>query len=202
MLVKICGITNIEDATNACEFGAWAIGYIFFKGSKRYVEPEKAGEISSKITSKKIGVFVNETIENIIEIANLAKLDIIQLHGDETVHFINELKSQINLEIIKAFRVKTQQDTQQIDEYSQVADYILLDSFDEKEYGGTGKAFNWDLAKQANQKDIRLILSGGINPDNIKQAIAEVNPFAIDVSSGVEKQKGLKDIDKLKELFR
>lgn len=201
MLVKICGITNVEDAKSACELGAWAIGYIFFKGSKRYIDPSKAGVISSKIQVEKTGVFVDETFENIIHIAKLAKLTKIQLHGSESPEFCRSLKEITSYEIIKAFRVKDKNDIQQIDEYKAFVDYILLDSFDKDEYGGTGKSFNWDLAKLAEAKEVKLILSGGINPENIKEAIAQINPFAIDVSSGVEKQKGLKDFDKMKSLL-
>ena len=193
--VKICGITNIEDALLAQELGADAIGFIFYQKSKRYVSPEIAESIS-KILSPflmKIGVFVNEKIEEINNISTRVKLNAVQLHGEESPEVIDK----INLPVIKSFRINNEFDFSILNKYKNVS--FLLDSFSKDEYGGTGKTFNWDLIP--NEFKNKIILSGGISIDNVEEVIIKISPSAIDVSSSLEEYPGKKDHQKLKQFF-
>lgn len=201
--VKICGITRTEDAIAASSLGAWAIGYIFAPQSKRYIPAAYAGEISAKIPAKiqKIGVFVNEEIDKISNTIQTAGLSKVQLHGEESPEFICRLKEKSKIKIIKAFRISCRNNIEILDKYRHCSDYFLLDSYCEKEHGGTGKTFNWKLAKEAKSFGIPIIIAGGITPDNVVSAYEEVKPYAIDLSSGVEKSKGIKDHEKLRNLF-
>lgn len=201
--VKICGITRVEDALCACQNGAWAIGYIFVKESKRFIEPKNAGDISKNLPDniEKIGVFVNSSIEEIEQTTKIAKLSKIQLHGDETPEFCNTVKERTGLDIIKALRIRSEKDLEKIIDYKNIVNIILLDTYSEKEYGGTGETFDWELAQTAKKYNLPVIIAGGLNPQNINCAYNEVEPFALDVSSGVEIEKGIKNKDKIKELF-
>jgi phosphoribosylanthranilate isomerase len=196
--IKICGITRFEDALCAKEMGAWAIGFIFYNGSKRYIDPQKAGEIASAVGEniEKVGVFVNCPKEDIVKISNTANLTMIQLHGDESPEFCREF----NLPVIKALRIKTEKDLECIKDYKNAAFAVLLDTYSPKEYGGTGKSFDLAILKNISFSETNIILAGGINPENIKSYKA-LKPYAIDVSSGVESQKGIKDKEKIKQLF-
>lgn len=202
MRIKICGITRKEDAMLAAELGAWAVGFIFVENTPRYISPEIASEIICKLPENlnKIGVFANMSAEGIknIEKTGITK---IQLHGDETPEFCEKLKASSEKEIIKAFRIKNIQDLEIIKLYKEKISYILLDSFSENQLGGTGKSFDLEIAKKAKNFGIPVILAGGLNPDNIKQAYETVKPYALDVSSGVESVKGIKDSEKLRKLF-
>ena len=195
--VKICGITNLEDAESAINFGADALGFVFYEKSKRYIEPENAREIISSISDSilKIGVFVNEEIEKLKSIMKLTDLDMSQIHGDESPDYCKLLTQ----EYIKAFRMKDSSSIGDISRYE--TDYILLDSFSESEYGGTGKSFNWDLIKQADLSNKYVIISGGLNSGNVKEVIRLAEPYMVDISSGVEKYPGKKDPEKLKEFI-
>jgi phosphoribosylanthranilate isomerase len=201
--IKICGITDNKNAILAANAGAWALGFIFVKNSPRFINPEKAAEIILRLPEKieKIGVFANLQIENVINIVKTVKLSIIQLHGEESPEFCSGLKKELKKPIIKAFRLKDKNDLQKISDYKNIVDYILLDTFSEIELGGTGKVFDWNLAVEAKKQEIPLILAGGLNPENIISAIKTVHPFACDISSGVEAQKGIKDKDKIIALF-
>lgn len=201
--IKICGITRFEDAQLAASLGAWAVGFIFVKESARYISAQNVFEITSKLPEKieKIGVFVNSTLESVVQCAKIANLSMVQLHGEESAQYCLELKNKLDLPIIKAFRVKSKDDIEQIEQYKDIVSFILLDSYSEKEHGGTGMVFDWNLALQAKGLDIPLILAGGISPKNINEALEQVSPFAVDISSGVEKEKGIKDHELLKQLF-
>ena len=201
--IKICGITTLEDALLVAELGAWAVGFIFVKSSPRYVEPEKAAEIIEALPEniEKIGVFVNPTIDEIQSIIHKVKLTKIQLHGNESKEFCTTLKNSTGLSIIKAIRVKEFDDLKIIQNYKETAVAILLDSYSPQEFGGTGKSFNWEIAVEAKKYGIPIILAGGVNQDNIKEAYSKLKPYAIDISSGVELKKGIKDHKKLKDLF-
>ena len=190
--VKFCGFTNLEDALAASRLGIHAIGFIFVKNSPRYIEPEEAAEITSKLAPfiLRVGVFCNTSLSKIEEIASICKLDIIQLHGDEPPSFCKKIKEKIR--IIKALKIKGRESLDVITEYN-FADAILLDTYKEDMSGGTGETFDWDIAREARKFGIPVILSGGINPGNVKQAIEEVNPYAVDASSGIEKSPGVKD---------
>ncbi|WP_186575955.1 phosphoribosylanthranilate isomerase [Aquibacillus kalidii] len=191
MQVKICGITSVEAAKQAVASGADYIGFVFAK-SKRKIDKDKAAEIASHIptTIKKVGVFVNEELETIRDIASTVGLDYVQLHGDESPAFCK----QIGYPIIKAFQIKEKGDLEKLTEYS--CDYFLLDSPAGKYRGGNGEAFDWSLAKGLTDLKGKVILAGGLHVGNVRQAIAEVGPVGIDVSSGVETD-GIKDLQKI-----
>jgi phosphoribosylanthranilate isomerase len=193
--VKICGITNLEDALLCEKLGADALGFIFYDKSKRYLEPKTANDIIIKLSpfTLKVGVFVNETPENINVISNLAGLNLVQLHGEETP----KQMAEINLPIIKAFRVSDDFNFDILNDYKNC--YFLFDSYSISEYGGTGKTFNWDIIPE--HLKAKIILSGGISSANIKRIINGINPYAVDVSSSVEEYPGKKSEIKLKEFF-
>ncbi|MCG6880818.1 MAG: phosphoribosylanthranilate isomerase [Deltaproteobacteria bacterium] len=193
--VKICGITRIADAEKAVELGANALGFIFAESARR-ISPEKAREITQRISPfiKTVGVFVNETSSTIREIIQFCGLDLIQLHGDETVSDCAELGSGI----IKAFRVKGEETLAQITPYKEHVRAILLDTYQKGLDGGTGKTFDWHLACQAKKIGIPMVLSGGLHTDNVQEAVQAVNPSAIDISSGIEKAPGVKDHEQMR----
>ncbi|SPD76321.1 N-(5'-phosphoribosyl)anthranilate isomerase [uncultured Desulfobacterium sp.] len=190
MKVKICGITNIEDALKAVELGIDALGFIFAK-SPRKVEPEKAAGIirSLPLFIKTVGVFVNEEPNRIRQIVDLCGLDIIQFHGDEPPEVLAEFAPRA----IKAFRLKDESSLEPIKSYQGKVRATLLDTYSDNKFGGTGKTFDWGLAIKAKAFGIPLILSGGLSPDNIQEAIRAVQPYAVDVNSGVEEGPGKKD---------
>ena len=191
--VKICGITNLEDALLSAKFGADALGFNFYPKSPRYISPEKACEIIEKLPKKvlKVGVFVNENLKKISEIATIAKLDAIQLHGEETPEFVRDLKAKTNLEIIKAFRVSPEFKPEDVSQYE--VDAILLDAYNPKEHGGTGETFDWEIAKKVQEIFPKMYLAGGLSHENVRSAIWDIKPFAVDVCSGVEEARGMKD---------
>lgn len=185
--VKICGITNLEDAIFACEYGTDALGFVFYKKSPRYIIPEQAGEIIKNLPPfvTTVGVFVNESHAEIDRYINLTGITTVQLHGDEPQDFIDK----IGLPVIKAIRIRDEKDIKIMAKYSVSA--FLLDSFTDS-YGGSGRTFNWNIAKKA-KKYRRIIVSGGLTPENVVSAIEIVRPYGVDVSSGVESRPGKKD---------
>ncbi len=195
--VKICGITNLEDALLSAKFGADALGFNFYKPSPRFILPEEAREIIEHLPENilKVGVFVNENLEKIIEIAKIAKLDALQLHGEETPEFARELKSRTNLEIIKAFRVSPEFKPEEVLQYE--VDAILLDAYNPKEHGGTGETFDWEIAKKVQEIFPKMYLAGGLTHENIIRALYDTKAFAVDVCSGIEINGGIKDKVKL-----
>ncbi len=190
--VKFCGITRKVDALTASRLGVHALGFIFAKESARYIAPDLASRIIAELPPfvLKVGVFINEEEENINNIISLCKLEIIQLHGDESAKFCNKFHGKTR--VIKSISVKKDSVLRMVEKYNSV-DAILLDTHDDKLKGGTGKSFDWEIAKEAKSFGKPIILSGGLNPQNIKEAIADVNPYAVDVSSGIEKSPGIKD---------
>jgi phosphoribosylanthranilate isomerase len=194
--IKICGITNLEDALLAVDLGADALGFVFYKESKRYIKPEEAYRIISKLPPfvSTIGVFVNQELDEIKEIKEKAGFDTIQLHGDESPDFCKKLGERL----IKAIRVKDSINLEEIESYP--AQAILLDTYSTKSYGGTGESFRWEILKDLNTSK-RIILSGGLTPENAARAIRIANPYAVDVSSGVEEYPGKKDPEKLKKFI-
>ncbi len=195
--VKICGITNLEDALLSAKFGADALGFNFYEKSPRYISPESAREIIEQLPANvlKVGVFVNESLEKIVEIARIAKLDAIQLHGEETPEFARELKAKTNLEIIKAFRVSPEFKPEDVLQYE--VDAILLDAHSLKEQGGTGEIFDWKIAKKVQEIFPKMYLAGGLTHENVIRAIYDTKTFAVDVCSGIERVYGVKDRVKL-----
>jgi len=188
MKIKICGITSVADAMAAAECGADAIGFIFVQSSPRCISPESAGEIVGALpgTILPVGVFVDASRRTITATVAASGIRGLQLHGDEPP------KSTLgwNLPIFKAHRVSASFAIEHLDRYAVEAH--LLDTYMEGSRGGTGKTFNWDVAVTAGRAH-RIILSGGLNPENVERAIHYVRPYAVDVSSGVERQPGVKD---------
>ncbi|MFC1562490.1 phosphoribosylanthranilate isomerase [candidate division KSB1 bacterium] len=195
--VKICGITNVQDAVSVAEAGVNALGFVFYPKSKRYIVPEKAREIIKELPPfvSTVGLFVNEKKENVVDILRKCPVDVLQFHGDETPEYCN----QFNIRIIKAFRVKDDFSYDIFSGYSTCA--FLLDGFAYGEYGGTGVSFDWDIAVMA-KKFGRIVLAGGLHPENMEAALKKVRPYGIDLSSGVEVEPGIKDIDKVKEIVK
>ena len=193
---KICGITNLDDANVAVENGASAIGFIFYEKSPRTISINNAKSISKHLpkTIARVGVFVNHEKDFIRLAISEVPLDMIQLHGDETPDFCN----QFDVAILKALRIKNEASLSVMDQYD-VAGF-LLDTFSNDQYGGTGETFDWSVLNRKFKTPI--ILSGGLNSENILDAIDAVNPSAIDVNSGVESSPGKKDYNKLKSLFK
>ena len=186
--VKICGITNTEDALMAVEAGADALGFVFFPGSPRYISPEQANAIIRSLPPfvQTVGLFVNEEMTTVNAVADQCGLDLVQLHGEESPDYC----AAVNRRIIKAFRVKDASSLDDIRKY-QVAGY-LLDAWSPSAHGGTGTTFNWEIAARAAASHC-IILAGGLTPENVAAAVATVNPYAVDVSSGVESSPGKKD---------
>ncbi|MBL8711685.1 MAG: phosphoribosylanthranilate isomerase [Alphaproteobacteria bacterium] len=201
MRVKICGLTRSEDAAAAQNLGAWALGFIFYPKSKRFISADAAKSIIATLpASRPIGVFVNQTGEA-IGIAKDAGLKGIQLHGDETPDDLRRVRAAFSGTLIKALRPKSEADLQAIAGYKGLADYILLDAAVGNEYGGTGHTGDWSLAQKATAFGIPVIVAGGLDPDNIAAAYAQTKPYALDLSSGVEASPGIKDHAKLQALF-
>lgn len=191
--VKICGITNLDDAMFAATSGTDALGFNFYSKSPRYISPEDAARIIEQLPANvlKVGVFVDESAESIIEIVGITGLDAIQLHGNETPNFVRALKSRASQRIIKAFRVFEGFSPESVREFD--LDTIFLDTFSSSEYGGTGEVFNWEIARQVQEHVPKIYLAGGLSPENVCAAIRAVRPYGVDVCSGLERGKGLKD---------
>jgi len=195
--IKICGITNIEDALFAVEAGADALGFVFYEKSPRYISPEAVKQIVSELPPfvTTVGLFVNATIETIEQTMRLTGVSVIQLHGDETPAdciFAGH-------PVIKAVRIKDAGSLIGIEKYRVSA--LLLDAWNDQQYGGTGESFDWQLARKLTGKQ-PLILAGGLNPDNVAEAIRVVDPYAVDVSSGVEESPGRKDHGKIHKFIQ
>ena len=195
--VKICGITNREDALMAVEAGADALGFVFFQGSSRHITPDQAAAIIGQLPPfvQTVGLFVNEELATVNATADHCGLDLVQLHGNETPDFA----AAVTRRIIKAFRVKDATVLDHLADFPRAAS--LLDAWSPTAYGGTGTTFNWDIAaRAAGQRPI--ILAGGLTPDNVAQAIRAVSPYAVDVSSGVECSPGRKDPELVRRFIR
>ncbi|TET36848.1 MAG: phosphoribosylanthranilate isomerase [Planctomycetota bacterium] len=192
MIVKICGITNIDDAMAAVDSGADMLGFVFARSPRR-VGPQTAREVIRNLPPgvDKVGVFVDEQIEHVREIADLCSLNYVQLHGLETPEYAREL----SVPFIKAFRLKDESVLEQIEAFG--ADKFLIDSYDPNLSGGTGKTADFRLAARAAELG-DAILAGGLNPENVAEAILKVKPYGVDVSSGVELRPGRKDHEKVK----
>jgi phosphoribosylanthranilate isomerase len=194
--VKICGLRRIEDIEYVNKLRPDYVGFVFSK-SRRIVTKESAKVLISNLVAgiKTVGVFVNENIETVCEIAKSLDLDVVQLHGDEDASYVDNLKRVLNVEIWKALRVKNSQDLL----FETNADKILIEGFVKDIYGGTGITFDWKLIENFEFKK-PLVLAGGLNALNVEEGIRRVRPYAVDVSSGVETD-GYKDFEKMKEFI-
>ncbi len=194
--IKICGITNPEDADFCIQSGADALGFVFYPSSSRFILPETAGEIVRSLSDIfcPVGVFVNETFDNIMRTVEIACLKGVQLHGPEKPELIVKLKSE-GILVIKALFAGKKPFIEDALQYP--ADAILVESPGKSAWGGTGDAWDWSVARNVPGNS-PLILAGGLNPDNIETAIDLAKPDAVDVSSGVELKPGIKDHDKVR----
>lgn len=196
--VKICGITNPQDALMAAGLGVDMLGFIF-ASSPRQVTPRQARDIIHALPPfvKTVGVFVDEEIKSMQDIMNFCGLDLIQLHGNEPPHVCKEFMPHT----IKAFRIKDELSLQAIKPYHGKVKALLLDTYSEEKKGGTGKTFDWDLSVRNRGMEVPIILSGGLRPSNIQRAISTVQPYAVDVNSGIEECPGKKEPLLMKELM-
>ncbi|MEA2436671.1 MAG: phosphoribosylanthranilate isomerase [Thermoleophilaceae bacterium] len=201
--VKVCGITSQDDAKLAADAGAWAIGMIFTDESPRRVEVATAAEIGAAMRRRVelVGVFLNAPLDEVVEIADLCSLTAVQLHGEEGPTYCGEVGHRTGCKVIKAARVRDRASVQALRAFRVGVDYHLLDAYAEDAAGGTGKTFSWSLAKERGAGP-PLILSGGVTPDNVGEAIAAVRPFAVDSASGTEASPGVKDPAKVTALVR
>lgn len=195
-LIKICGITNKIDALEAAKLKVDMVGFVFYKKSKRYVDPKLAEDIINELPAsmEKVGVFVDEEEPRVLEIAEDAGLTMLQFHGDEAPGYCGNFRD--SYKAMKAFRLKDKNDLKKINDYD--TDFYLLDNFKTDSIGGTGESFDWKILKDF--EILRpVILAGGLNSDNVGRAIKEIAPFGVDVSTGVEKFPGKKDPDLMKK---
>lgn len=223
--VKICSLTRTEDAALALELGAWALGVIFAPESPRRLDLKRAAEVLAPAADaepgaavsmgaggvgrdarpigavERVGVFVNAEPGEIAEAVAACGLTAVQLHGEESPDRCLEIRKRAGVPVIKALRVAGPEALERVVQFD--TDYILLDTYDPGRRGGTGEVFDWSLAASLPEvvRSGGLILSGGLNPDNILEAARMVSPFALDVSSGVESAPGVKDSEKLHRLF-
>ncbi len=198
--IKICGLTSKEQAVEISLMDVDALGFILYPPSPRYIESEKLTDIIKHLPpfTKSVGIFVNESQENVVSIVRKTGIDLVQLSGDESPEYCNALSDQ-GIQWIKGLRVKDSTDLENLKHYS--SDYFLLDAWSDKEFGGTGKTFDWNLIHKQD-KEKKLVLAGGINEKNVQEAIRKVKPYALDVSSGVEISPGNKSIEKVKNLLK
>lgn len=203
MRVKICGLTRVDQAVAIAELGATDIGFICVQKSPRYITPENIKPIVLALPKKvgKVGVFANQTVEEITAIARTSYLTTIQLHSDESPQFCEQVRELLSdLEIIKALRVRDRQTLETAKEYEAVVDALLLDAYHPEQLGGTGHTINWqDL--QTFKPSIPWLLAGGLKPENIQQALMQLQPNGIDLSSGVEDAPGQKNLDTVTKLM-
>ena len=197
MRVKICGITRVRDAVAAVDAGADALGFMFFQNSKRNVLPSVAAEIIRELPPfvARVGVFVNPAQELVQSIIETTGIDTLQFHGDEPPEFC----AQFDFKVIKAFRIRDRDSLRDCTAYRDFA--WLLDSHVDGAQGGTGVAFDWNVAAEAVKLSRMIILAGGLKPQTVAEAVSRVRPYAVDVSSGVESEPGKKDHQKVREFI-
>lgn len=207
--VKICGITNIDDALAASDLGADMIGFNFYEKSPRCIVAEKAREIGVKIKQrypvKTFGVFVNEDLDEAVRIALYANIDVIQLHGDESPFYCEQAEIFSGLSIVKAFRKNAEVTLDLINGYESTHENdifdlkgVLVDAYSPSAYGGIGELTDWNFARSLVENSLRLYLAGGLTPENVADAVRSVRPYAVDVASGVESAPGIKDHEMMK----
>ena len=196
--VKICGITNYDDAAHAAILGADYLGFNFYELSPRHVDESEVKRFIGRLPKnvRKVGVFVNHNPDTVKKIVKNLDLDLIQLHGDETQDYCSKLKAETKKQVIKAFRIKEKEDLKKIKHYN--ADYFMFDTHEEGIFGGTGRTFDWKIIKGVNKP---FFLSGGLNPKNVKEAIRTAKPYAVDAASGIEINPRKKDNKKMERFI-
>jgi len=192
--IKICGITNLQNAREASELGVDALGFVFFSESPRYIKPKKARTIINLLPSfiLRVGLFVNASKEEVLSVISESRVNMLQFHGDEDENFCN----QFNLPYIKAISFQDGVNLLECCQLFASSSAILIDTYSQKMRGGTGKTFNWDLIPK--QLPLPLIIAGGLDSKNVSSLINSVNPYGVDVSGGVELDKGIKDYNMMK----
>ena len=195
--IKICGITNAEDALAAAQFGADALGFIFAPSPRRIV-PEKARQIIKVLPPlvQRVGVFVDEDLGEVSSVAGMCGLDILQFHGSESADYCDSFDHRV----IKAVRLRNRQDIKSLAKYDGVVQALLLDTYVPDKVGGTGMTFNWEWALEAGKYG-RIILAGGLSPENVAAAISKVKPYGVDASSSLEQSPGVKDHEKIMQFI-
>jgi phosphoribosylanthranilate isomerase len=198
--VKICGVTNVDDAREAARLGAWALGMIFHEPSPRSCDLEDAAAIGAALKRKVelVGVFVNAPLDDVMNVLGSVPLTMLQLHGEEGPSYCDEARRRTGLRLMKAARVRDRAAVRALSAYR--TDFHLLDSHVPGRHGGTGERFDWELAAE-HPREPPLVLSGGLDPDNVAEAIEVARPYAVDVASGVEATPGRKDPEKLRRFF-
>ena len=204
--IKICGVTNVADANLVASLGADYLGLNFYKESPRKVSVKMAKDVAAMLPpfTIPVGVFVDEVIEELVKTVKKSGVKMVQLHGSESPEYCRLVKEKTALPVIKAFRVVDESAIDNILSYSDSCDYYLFDAYVEGQPGGTGEVFNWDLVTTMKLKGLvkPFFLAGGLTPENVEQAIEKVEPFAVDVASGVERLPSRKDFDKMKVFVR
>ena len=198
--VKVCGITRVDDARRAADLGAWAVGMIFTPESRRACPVERAEEIGVELRRRVelAGVFVNAALDHVAAVADRCRLDLLQLHGDEGPAYCREAARRTGCRVMKAVRVRDPASIGALGAFR--VDYHLLDAYVPRTRGGTGERFDWELARR-HDRSVPVVLSGGLTPANVGEAIAVARPFAVDTASGTESAPGRKDPAKLRDFF-
>jgi phosphoribosylanthranilate isomerase len=198
--IKVCGITSELDAQRASRMGAWALGFIFYKKSPRFISPFKAKKIIETLPPfiTPVGVFVNQSSGAVRDIVGHCGLHAVQMHGDEDHHFCHRLK-RLGVKVIKAFRVGPQFNPADVASYK--VDAYLFDTAEEGAYGGTGKTFDWRILNDLKSLNVPIILSGGLNTQNVIDPVNALKPYAVDVNSSIEESPGKKDARKMKDFI-
>ena len=203
MYVKICGITQLDQAIAISNLGATALGFICVPGTPRYIKAETIGAIASQLTSSidRVGVFLDAAIAEIHQTVERSNLNAVQLHGRESIEFCNKLRNILpDVKLIKAFRIRSNEDLKSVQAYEDWVDYFLLDAYHPQQAGGTGQTIDWTLLKQF-RPNLPWYLAGGLNPDNVLDALAIATPDGIDLSSGLENAPGDKNLERVTQLF-
>lgn len=200
--VKICGVTRLEDAELAVSSGAWAVGLVFHPESPRACDPAVAEQVGDALRRRAevAGVFVNRPLDEVVELADRCALTLLQLHGDEGPAYCREAARRTGARIVKAARASGAAAVQALEAFRE-ADFHMLDAYDPDLFGGTGRQFDWGLV-QTRRSRVPLVLSGGLDADNVAEGIRTVNPYAVDTASGTEASPGVKDPAKLAAFFR
>jgi phosphoribosylanthranilate isomerase len=200
-VVKTCGITNVQDAQRCVELGAWALGLIFWPDSPRGCRLEDAEQIAAQMRRRAeiAGVFVNQPLDEVAQVADRVGLTLLQLHGDEGPAYCREAARRTGCKVMKAVRVKDAAQIRGLQAFH--TDYHLLDAYLRGTPGGTGESFDWELAAR-HEWPAQVVLSGGLRPDNVAEAVKTARPFAVDTASGTEASPGRKDPQKLEAFFR
>ena len=201
-LVKICGITDLTDARLVAQLGGDAVGFNFYKKSRRYIAAKAARDIIEQMGKgpAAFGIFVNESLEVMLQTARESMIDVIQLHGDETPGYTRQAAERSGLRVIKAFRLSRETVPADIDEYK--VSGILIDAYEPGTYGGSGKLGDWTAASEIASTQSNVYLAGGLKPENVAEAVRVVRPYAVDVASGVESANGRKDPKRIEDFIR